>query len=66
MTTRSKSGIHRPKTPYVGTAEHAVGSLKNFDVSEPNSVDEALKVPHWKEAMEKEFGALRGFNRTSE
>lgn len=26
--------------------------------SEPNSVDEALKIPHWKEAMKNEFAAL--------
>lgn len=32
-------------------------SQKN-DVCEPNLVDEALRIPHWKEAMERVFEAL--------
>lgn len=59
MVTRSKSGIMRPKIPYIGIV--CGPSQKNVDIEsciEPKSVDNALQIPHWSEDMEKEFAAL--------
>lgn len=50
--TRSKSGIHKPKLPYIGITE----TYK--DTVEPANVKEALTRTLWKEAMQKEFQAL--------
>lgn len=56
MITRSRAGITKPKTPYVGVIEvkHAAQS----DV-EPKSVTKALSSPKWKQAMVDEFAALQ-------
>lgn len=51
--TRSMRGIVKPKTPYVGTATTGNPTTK------PQSVNEALSIPHWKQAMEDEFNALQ-------
>jgi histone deacetylase 1/2 len=50
--TRSKSGIHKPKLPYIGLTETYI------DTMEPANAKEALTRPLWKEAMQKEFQAL--------
>ncbi|KAK2433887.1 hypothetical protein QL285_019095 [Trifolium repens] len=50
--TRSKSGIHKPKLPYIGLTENYK------DTMEPVNAKEALTRPLWKEAMQKEFEAL--------
>lgn len=52
MCTRSKVGIFKPKHPYVGMAEKMQQEI------EPQSVNEALQRPEWKEAMRSEFNAL--------
>lgn len=49
MTTHSKSGITKAKTPYVGMA--AAQTNANLSTNEPLSVEEALSIPHWKDAM---------------
>lgn len=59
MVTRSRSGISKVKTPYVGhvsstnfsstqSADTMSGGLSVKPVSEPRSVDEALKRPLWR------------------
>lgn len=61
MTTRSRSGIHKKKTPYVGT----IVSSAADSTLEPNSVEEALRLPHWKEAMENELATISKNNTWS-
>jgi histone deacetylase 1/2 len=52
IRTRSKAGIYKPKLPYVGLTE------THKEDKEPESVEEALSRPKWKEAMNAEFKAL--------
>lgn len=52
IQTRSKSGIHKPKLPYIGLVE----TYK--DTVEPTNAKDALTRPLWKEAIQKEFQAL--------
>lgn len=65
MTTRSKSGIVKAKLPYTGIMcaqqeenSTGTGTSKYNTFSEPNSAEEALKIPQWKETMKVEFAAL--------
>lgn len=51
--TRSKAGI----------SKHKVLLINNE--TEPNSVDEALQVPHWKHAIQEEIDALHRTNNWS-
>lgn len=53
IVTRSMKGISKPKTPYVGSI------TVNSTDTEPQSVTEALSIPHWKQAMKDEFHALQ-------
>lgn len=57
MTTRAKSGIHKPKFPYIGFLHSSADSVS--PTVEPTSVVDALNAPHWKEAMQAEFSALQ-------
>ena len=50
--TRSMAGIYKPKLPYIGLTE------THKEDKEPESVEEALSRPKWKEAMDAEFKAL--------
>lgn len=54
MTTRSKSGTFKPKIPFVSTLS---------STSESTKVQESLKCPKWRHAMQVEFDALT-LNRT--
>lgn len=56
MVTRAKDGIHKPKYPFVGI--HTDPRLLP-QASEPSSVLDALRISHWKLAMEDEFQALQ-------
>lgn len=56
MTTRSKSGIIKVKNSYVGIAEAKI--VDSTLIRKLESIEAALKVPHWKEAMIKEFEAI--------
>ena len=47
MVTRSKNGIFKPKVYTV-----------DLNVEEPNTFQEAISHPKWKEAMDEEFRAL--------
>lgn len=51
MITRSKAGIFKPKVLTVSTP-----MCNLYD--EPKSVQQALSIPAWKDAMESEFQAL--------
>jgi hypothetical protein len=53
--TRLQSGIVKPKVYTDGTVRYA----NLCTSSEPDSVDEALKLPKWKNAMQDEFDALQ-------
>lgn len=58
MTTRSKSGIVKPNAPYVGNVS-VNSNIDNISlITEPTSVEKALQIPHWKEAMMKEIDAI--------
>lgn len=50
MTTYNRSGIYKPKVPYIGIAHI------DYDV-EPSTTQEALKIPYWHDAMGKEYEA---------
>lgn len=50
MVTRGKAGIKKPKV--------FVNEVTNLAEQEPESVEQALAVPHWKKAMLFELGAL--------
>jgi len=52
MQTRSKTGIYKPKLPYIGLLE------TNTEDKEPGNVNEALFNPKWKATMDAEFKAL--------
>lgn len=54
MQTKSRSGISKPKVPYVGLANGTVSTE-----TEPTSVTAALNSPLWKQAMVEEFEALK-------
>lgn len=56
MRTRSKSGIHKTKLPYIGVTETCINDV------EPTNAREALTRPQWKEAMQNEFQALMSNN----
>ena len=47
MVTRSKNGIFKPKVYTI-----------DLNVEEPNTFQEVISHPKWKEAMDKEFRAL--------
>jgi histone deacetylase 1/2 len=53
-STRLQHGIRKPKTYTDSTIQY--GHLAT--VSEPSSVRDALLNPHWKAAMDTEYGAL--------
>ena len=53
MTTRSKNGIFKPKKRLFTATKHPLP--ENL---EPSSVREAMKYPHWRQAMAEEFDAL--------
>ncbi|KAF7827916.1 retrotransposon protein, putative, Ty1-copia subclass [Senna tora] len=59
MTTRSMVGIHKPKYPFIG---NLYGESSLSPAAEPSSVTEALALPHWKQAMNEEFSALKKNN----
>lgn len=46
--TRSRHGIFKPKQPYDGLAQTS-------ERLEPTYASEALKITHWKQAMDREF-----------
>jgi hypothetical protein len=52
--TRLQSGIIKPKKLYDGMIRYGMFST----TGEPNSVDEAISDPKWRDAMEVEFQAL--------
>ena len=52
MQTRSKTGIYKPKLPYIGLLE------TDTEDKEPENVNEALLCPKWKVVMDAEFKAL--------
>ncbi|KAI4305008.1 hypothetical protein L6164_028399 [Bauhinia variegata] len=52
MTTRSKNNIFKPKRIFHSTKQPLLESL------EPTCVSQALKIPHWKQAMSEEFMVL--------
>jgi len=52
MQTRSKTGIYKPKLPYIGLSE------TDTKDKEPKNINEALLSPKWKVAMDAEFKAL--------
>lgn len=52
--TRLQSGIIKPKKLYDGMIRYGMFSA----TGEPNSVDEAISDPKWRDAMEVEFQAL--------
>lgn len=52
MCTRSKSGIHKPRQPYVGIAK------THSEEGELGTVEEAMQNLEWRKAMESEFHAL--------
>ncbi|XLU82308.1 hypothetical protein S245_005728, partial [Arachis hypogaea] len=51
MTTRSKSGVFKPKALTVQQTDLLYNT--------PRTVAEALQCSHWREAMDKEFAALQ-------
>lgn len=55
MQTKSKSGIFKPKK-FGYTATHLTGTLEN---QEPLNFATALKIEHWRQAMEAEMNALK-------
>lgn len=59
MRRRGKAGIRKPKVYNV------VHNDTNLSESEPLTVDSALLVPHWKNAMLFELGALNNNNTWS-
>ena len=52
IITRSKNNIIKPKQIYAAT-KHTL--LEN---SEPSTINQALKIPYWRQACSKEFNAL--------
>ncbi|KAI4318232.1 hypothetical protein L6164_026021 [Bauhinia variegata] len=52
MTTRSKNNIFKPKRIFHSTKHPLPESLESTCISQ------ALKIPHWKQAMSEEFMAL--------
>lgn len=56
MRTRSKSGINKTKVSYVRNVSTC--SDHSSLISEPATVEKLLHIPHWKEAMFKEFEAI--------
>ena len=59
--TRSRSGIFKPKERKDGTVAWLAACLAAAVAdpsSEPRSYQAALRIPHWREAMEQEFHAL--------
>ena len=52
MQTRSKTGIYKPKLPYIWLLE------TDTEDKEPKNVNEALLSPKWKVAMDAKFKAL--------
>lgn len=63
IQTRSKSGIHRPKTLSDGTIRYDPSRRAFF--AAPSSYRQALSDPIWRIAMESEFAALRQTNTWS-
>lgn len=55
MKTRSKSGIVKPKLPFVF---HTVSLDFSSPTVEPSNFSEAIKFPAWQQAMAEEFSAL--------
>ena len=60
--TRARRGIHQPKLRTDGTMAWA-SVLAAFSATkhtqEPRDYKEALRIPHWRDAMEAEFAALQ-------
>lgn len=72
--TRSMRGISKLKVPYVGTVSMVNSKPKSsskvagkassriacvVSSSEPQTVNQALSLPHWKNAMKEEICALK-------
>lgn len=53
MTTCSKNNICRPKQLRTLTTLHPT-----LDLIEPTTIIQALKLPHWRRAMDDESNAL--------
>ena len=56
MTTRSKSGISKPKLYLTNTKPKSASVL--IENLEPISIDQALQNKDWKQAMDQEYEAL--------
>ena len=60
--TRSQSGIVRPKERTDGTVAWIAACMAQTDAdptAEPRHFQAALRIPHWRSAMEQEFQALQ-------
>lgn len=53
MVTRSKAGVFKPKTQFIGLTKSSFD-----DFSEPQTISAALQSKLWKKAMTDEFNAL--------
>ena len=61
-STRSQSGIVRPKERTDGTVAWIATCMAQADAdptAEPRHFQAALRIPHWRSAMEQEFQALQ-------
>ena len=54
MITRAKNNIFKPKQ-ILNLSATTPSSNESF---EPTIVSQALKIPHWRQAMSEEFDAL--------
>ncbi|KAB5551819.1 hypothetical protein DKX38_009130 [Salix brachista] len=59
MTTRSKSGIFKPKTYIASLLRNP--KTQAYITTTPTSVQEALSIPSWKKAMDEEFSSVTYF-----
>ena len=60
--TRSKSGVFRPKERKDGTVAWlatCMAQAQSDPTAEPRHFQAALRIPHWRSAMEQEFQALQ-------